>query len=358
MRLPPLNVTSAWPQPNYTNPEHRGPGLLIVELLTLSIALTCLGLRMYVRLVKIRLTWWDDWMMVGAAVFCIGVTMCVILATELYGWSIHIWDVPSRKITQSRQVSIAAQTLFLFASGLSKLSILASYLRIAVPGTWFSRLTWVTGVIVFILMWTFLAILWTQCGPIWHYWTLFANWEGNCIQEWPPLAGHGITTVMTDIAVYLLPIPTLFKLQMPLMQRISLVVLVGIGLLVVAAGILRTYWVLYVEINIVKDPTYDLTWDSYNIWIWTALEVNLAIICGCAPAIRRFFTKTGNQTPFKVSNSVHTIGSSGIKRWSRTKRPMRRENVEDHGLGSFESLESNDTSEIELVQSQEEAEKS
>ncbi|KAJ5007886.1 hypothetical protein K4K48_009647 [Colletotrichum sp. SAR 10_66] len=255
---------------------------------------------MYVRLVMIRKTWWDDWLMVGAMVFCIGVTICVILATELYGWNLHVWDVPLSEIRQSRQISMAAQTLFLFASGLSKLSILCSYLRIAAPGTWFSRLTWVTGILVLLLTWIFMIVLWTQCAPIWHYWTLFADW-GNCIPEWPPLAGQGITTVMTDIAVYLLPMPTLFRLQMPMIQRISLAALFGLGLLVVIAGIMRTYWVLYVEITYVEDPSYDLTWDSYNIWIWTALEANFAIICGCAPAIRRLFTKGGNQSQFKTN---------------------------------------------------------
>ncbi|KAF6807442.1 integral membrane protein [Colletotrichum sojae] len=380
MRIPPIDVIAAWPRPNYKNPVNRGPGLLAIELVFLNVALLCLVLRMYVRLVKIRKTWWDDWLMVGAAVFCIGVTICVILATELYGWKLHVWDIPLSKIRESRQISMAAQTLFLFASGLSKLSILCSYLRIAAPGTWFTRLTWVTGVIVFLLTWIFLIVLWTQCAyatshypisttllskertpanlqlllrPIWHYWTLFADW-GNCIAEWPPLAGQGITTVATDIAVYLLPLPTLFKLQMPMLQRISLAALFGLGFVVVVAGIVRTYWVIYVEVNYVTDPSYDLTWDSYNIWIWTALEANLAIICGCAPAIRRLFTKGGSQSQFKVGSSVKTIGSSGKKRdraRGGTQDSDDLETADDHGLEVFESSNTaNNVSVSELVQ--------
>ncbi|KXH37460.1 integral membrane protein [Colletotrichum simmondsii] len=291
MRIPPIDVLIHWPRPNYINPENRGPGLLIIEMVFLGIALICLCLRMYIRIVKIRQTWWDDWLMVAGMIFCIGVTICVILgmgpsnwsrgmywygnrnldantlrsATELYGWNLHVWDVPLSLIKQSRQISMAAQTLFLFASGLSKLSILASYLRLAAPGTWFQRLTWVTGGLVFTLVWVFLIVLWTQCMPIWHYWTLFADW-GNCIPEWPPLAGQGITNVLTDIAVYVLPMPTLFRLQMPLTQRISLIILFGLGTVVVLAGIMRTYWVIRVEVLYVEDPSYDLTWDGFNIW--------------------------------------------------------------------------------------------
>ncbi|KAJ0309826.1 hypothetical protein Brms1b_008989 [Colletotrichum noveboracense] len=145
---------------------------------------------------------------------------------------------------------------------------------------------------------------------------------------------------MTDIAVYLLPMPTLFRLQMPMIQRISLAALFGLGLLVVIAGIMRTYWVLYVEITYVEDPSYDLTWDSYNIWIWTALEANFAIICGCAPAIRRLFTKGGNQSQFKVGSSVQTIGSSGMKR--KRGKGGSGNDLEGHGLSAFESRANND----------------
>jgi hypothetical protein len=41
---------------------------MIVELITLPLALLCLGLRLYVRIKIIRKTGWDDWLMVAAAV--------------------------------------------------------------------------------------------------------------------------------------------------------------------------------------------------------------------------------------------------------------------------------------------------
>lgn len=67
-RLPPPEVTDLWPEPNYIDPDERGPALLIVELTFLPLALICLVLRLYVRLFIVRKTWWDDWLMVGAAV--------------------------------------------------------------------------------------------------------------------------------------------------------------------------------------------------------------------------------------------------------------------------------------------------
>jgi hypothetical protein len=71
--------------------------------------------------------------------FGIGLTVCIALASYQYGWDIHIWDLTAAKLVASRQVSFAAQALFIPATGLAKISILASYLRLAPPETWFRR---------------------------------------------------------------------------------------------------------------------------------------------------------------------------------------------------------------------------
>jgi hypothetical protein len=68
MRQVPPEVVASWPKPNYINPDTRGPALVIVELITLSIALVILVLRLYVRIKIMRKTGWDDWLMVFSAV--------------------------------------------------------------------------------------------------------------------------------------------------------------------------------------------------------------------------------------------------------------------------------------------------
>ena len=79
MRFPPPSVIATWPPANHVNPENRGPALLIVELTILPVALICLALRLYVRVYLVRRSGWDDWLMVGAAIFGTGVTVCVVL---------------------------------------------------------------------------------------------------------------------------------------------------------------------------------------------------------------------------------------------------------------------------------------
>lgn len=68
MRNPPPEVVATWPKPNYVDPEHRGDELLIAETAVLAIALFCLALRLYVRVVIVSKSGLDDWYMVIAAV--------------------------------------------------------------------------------------------------------------------------------------------------------------------------------------------------------------------------------------------------------------------------------------------------
>ncbi len=68
MRSPPPEVVATWPRPNYINPETRGPDLIVAGLITLSVALICLALRLYVRVRIMRKTEMDDYVMVAATV--------------------------------------------------------------------------------------------------------------------------------------------------------------------------------------------------------------------------------------------------------------------------------------------------
>ncbi|KAJ0158878.1 hypothetical protein CTA2_10708 [Colletotrichum tanaceti] len=150
--------------------------------------------------------------------------------------------------------------------------------------------------------------------------------------------------------------PTLFRLRMPLGQRVSLVVLFGLGTVVVVAGVMRTYWIMYCSITFAADPAYDITWEGFNIWVWTALEANLGVVCGCAPALRRLFTAggggKGDETP-PAHGSVLTIGSPGQKRKkvAGTQESRQENDEEEHGLTGLpsQSMSARESSVTKLV---------
>lgn len=112
-----------------------------------------------------------------------------------------------------------------------------------------------------------------------------------------------VINVVTDFMIYALPIPTLFSLSLPMIQRIGLVVLFSVGVVIVVAGSFRAYWVHYVLFE-----TYDATWYGYEIWLWTAIETNVGVICGCIPALKPllFPSRVRNQGSKYANGSTHS----------------------------------------------------
>ncbi|KAK1569563.1 uncharacterized protein LY79DRAFT_594815 [Colletotrichum navitas] len=151
------------------------------------------------------------------------------------------------------------------------------------------------------------------CIPAWHYWDLFVE-NRKCLDEWPPLAAQSVSTVVIDVIVYIIPIPTLFRLKLPAAQRLVLMFLFSLGTVVVVAGAMRTYWIHHVE-----KETYDVTWEGFELWIWTALEANLAVVCGCVPVLRPLLLLTSDcKSPNLVErSSPPTIGSGEKEKGKR-----------------------------------------
>ncbi|KAK5652383.1 hypothetical protein OQA88_10575 [Cercophora sp. LCS_1] len=307
MRVPPPEILATWPPANYVDPETRGPALMIVELTVLPLAIIILAMRLYVRGVMLRTTGWDDWLMIAATVFGTGVTICVILASTLFGWDKHVWDLTPKEMISGRQVSLAAQTLFVFATCCAKNSILLSYLRFAPLGSWLRRLSIVTIVLIILTNIAFFTVLFTQCRPVTSYWHISKS-QHDCIPEGPPLLANAILTALADFVVWALPLPTFIMARLPKSQRVALIILFSCGLFVVFAGCMRTHWIW-----VVVEASYDVTWEGFHLWIWTAVEVHLGIICGCVPCLKPLIksydsSSRGSSKPVYISG-----GSKGLQ---------------------------------------------
>jgi hypothetical protein len=117
-------------------------------------------------------------------------------------------------------------------------------------------------------------------SPLSSYWNLLRN-NRDCVPEAPALLSQASTTASSDFIVWILPLPFLYRAKLPLSQRIGVITLFSFAGLVVSAACIRTYWIYYVV-----EETYDVTWYGFHLWMWTAVEVQLGIVCGCVPWLR------------------------------------------------------------------------
>jgi hypothetical protein len=87
MQLPPADVLLSWPTPNYDNPVTRGPALVIVNSIFISLATITVAARIYTRIVIKRWFGIDDVFILLALLFTLGLTAVVILANQRFGWN-------------------------------------------------------------------------------------------------------------------------------------------------------------------------------------------------------------------------------------------------------------------------------
>jgi len=189
----------------------------------------------------------------------------------------------------------------------------------------YRKVVW--GSIAFIAVWlvTFTSVVVFQCNPVSAYWKSFMNDKSKCFAADIPLLIHGMTNSLTDLYVFVLPMPMFWKVQLPKKQRIGLMALFGIGFITVGAGAVRLYY------SILTAQSADYTWMGYYLWTWEAIEINLGIICACIPGIKPLIVRIlpsllsyGNGSSVLPSNRKSfslPIQTNGTK--SRTLRNSR-----------------------------------
>lgn len=101
-------------------------------------------------------------------------------------------------------------------------------------------------------------------------------------------------------------------------------ILFGFGGIIVVAGSFRAYWVHEVLFG-----TYDVTWEGFNLWVWTAVETNVGVICGCIPALKPLLFRTRSPG----STRSYALGSVG-KQNSHASGDME---LDSHALTTIDS---------------------
>ncbi|KAE8446570.1 hypothetical protein EG329_011902 [Mollisiaceae sp. DMI_Dod_QoI] len=316
VRPVPLSVILSWPKPNYVDPVRRGPALVIVNSLLLPLALAVVGARLYTRLIVCRSAGLDDLFIALAVAPAIGLTIAVCLAASKYSWDVHIWDVPPENIIPSRQVTYTAQLLFVWATNLTKVSILLFYRRFSAPSLKQTFHYSVMATLAFVVAYT-IAIsvcLFVVCTPLTGFWDVSV--PHHCLDERRLEIVAAIINISVDFVIMILPLPTIWSLQLAKRQKRALSGIFMLGSLVCLAGAVRAYYV-----DVLCNKTFDTTWEGFILWIFVALEVDVALICASAPVLKPLFKRY-----FKNNSSNRSTNSESRFR----RRTPPRNQLEDH----------------------------
>ena len=190
------------------------------------------------------------------------------------------------------QIAWILQVLMLFASGATKASVLLFYRRL-VNGTlarrWKLAIYFALAFHAAYLIGLTLGYL-LICRPLEAYWMSYDyNWhkEFTCASANAINPVIGVLSILSDIYAVALPFIILhyYTLDVPRAQKIGLNIIFALGLLVAGAGVGRTYYLIKLG------NTYDTSWTGFDLLVWTVVEMQLGIICACAPSLRAFFRR-------------------------------------------------------------------
>lgn len=88
---------------------------------------------------------------------------------------------------------------------------------------------WTIGTIVVLWTLAFIFVCIFQCSPVPRAWNPMIN--GTCINLRAAFIGNAVPNIATDLAILVMPMHQVWKLQIKLVQRISLTIVFLLGCL-------------------------------------------------------------------------------------------------------------------------------
>ena len=170
----------------------------------------------------------DDWIILLALVVDT-VFLYGGFKLEDLGYGEHIWNVDPKNLTELMQWFYVEELLYILTNGLIKISMLIFYYRLF-PSHRFR--IWCKVMLAFCgattITFAFATIF--QCTPLSFSWD--KNIQGGyCINFVAASWAHGGVNSLQDLAILIMPIPLIWKLQMTRTKKAGLSAIFGLGTL-------------------------------------------------------------------------------------------------------------------------------
>jgi hypothetical protein len=251
--------------------------------------------------------------------------------------------------TVQRKLILTIEVLFVLGTGLIKVSILLFFRRLGSRGVskTFRITTWVAIGFTIASTVAFAISPFVGCRPISAYWEqsnvikIAQGVKFNCNNEGAAITAAGVISTVQDGICALLPNFIYWKAQIPFRQKAALMAIFATAYGVAAFGALRVHatWVLFYE-------TYDVSWQLWEIWNWTLLELHIGVICANAPALKVFVKRYLNikaivpsparssQAKSSQAKSSQTGSQASSKPSGKSKLAIWKNSYANHGYYS------------------------
>lgn len=257
--------------------ESRQTSVFVAAIISSVFVIIFVALRCWSRYFITGVFWWDDWLLLCSAAIFLTLQGTTLWGVRL-GFPKHIWNVDPLLAKSLYRFLWIYEILYIFVQGTSKLSVLMLYYRIF-PQPWLRRVC--IGYSVFILchLIGFLFPVVFSCNPIALVYDKSIT-GGKCLDNHAIALAGAIFSIVEDLTIITLPIPSILKLRLSIRKKVSVVFAMGVGIIACIASLVRIKYILGWYTSL------DQNWTDYGICLSSIIELSLSIICVCFPAFK------------------------------------------------------------------------
>lgn len=306
--------------PNLKDNPHEASFLTIIVFGLVAVPLS-FGLRLWARRISALEFWWDDLLMGFALIGAIAVVVDNIVGLH-YGAGYHVKDITLEDLKKYVSTLFAFFLLQTITVTLIKVSLLFSYWRTFVTKQ-FRRAIYVVGAIILANAIENMLVFLFQCNPVSKGWNPVLR--GHCINQGLFITLASLFYIATDFAIYIMPMPVIWHLQMTRRRKMEISVVFLIGGFVCLTGIARIIYTLR------QDP-WDATFTNANPSIWNMVESQAGFVAANLPATGPLISKVidtakGWRSTYGSKSLLHESRSTGNSGSTRGFERMK------HGSG-------------------------
>ncbi|KAI0114414.1 hypothetical protein GGR51DRAFT_504273 [Nemania sp. FL0031] len=264
--------------PNFVDPPTLNGATIAVSTILLAASTTLVPLRLRTNLKLHGKFAIDDYFCIIAWV--LGVAYTGVVISEL-STARHAWDVPLSAIDASwvKRTAVLG-TIYGPAMWFAKTAILTLYLRLFSVVKWLRWCCYIGIVFMFLAYWSLLPV-----SVVYNFPHGDEKWDfATTAKSAPSQVAYvtiGAVSVISDIFILILPFPILLSLQTSWKRK------VGFSFVFLAAiiGIVSSIFVFYFRVILWRNETLDSSWNVAASYLTVVVEMNVAVIVSCTPAV-------------------------------------------------------------------------
>ncbi|KAI1400859.1 hypothetical protein F4819DRAFT_460229 [Hypoxylon fuscum] len=248
----------------------------------------------------------DDWVALFALI------LLIVVAALYYTMRITL-NAPGTPLDFIARELSAVDCLAAFGTYFAKVPILLLYLRLFGVHKWLRIISHIMLIVPLLLFTASAIYAIVVCSP--ERKVVDANFIAQCFARSLPLGvWNGVVAVGSDIVIFILPIPIIIKLNIPLHKKIGLGIVFLAGILAIIASAVSLY---YKSTSLAGVPT-----NMTGSMLGQTIENSIAIIVGCVPSIRSFWANQILSHPLfsKLQSALSSRRSSRSRKSSSLRK--------------------------------------